>query len=214
MTTNKTTLTALLFTASVFFTTSCNCKRVITIDTPQMPVVRLFTDLNDMFLMEDINRRLSILTWDRSLYPLGDKKVSISEAAEFENQSVRGPSENQQELMKDIEDIVRRARNHFIQITGTSFTQTKHVKTFLQPLIKDWAQLTDRTDTVLLQWSKAKTDEDEHRLFHENIQTANDLVTFCKDLIGFMKSVMISCPVTYKKYLEEKENYEKEGGTD
>ena len=158
----------------------------------------MVTDLSDMVLMDGINNKLEIIQ-TKPVFNIGDKLITLDEAIRLE-ESCDDPAT----LSIIVERVVKPAKAAIIKSTGTSFSQTRSVKKFLEPMVKEWCEITGRMDSALLNWSKAVTEEDELNLFDDSIQTAKQVLLFCQDLTGFMTSVMENCPVKHEEFLRMK----------
>lgn len=68
-------------------------------------------------------------------------------------------------------------------------------------LMREWADLHNRHDSLIFEWSRYKRLGDEE-VFHHKVQTFNELNQFCSDLRSFLDDLIKSLPKSYQQYIE------------
>jgi len=98
-----------------------------------------------------------------------------------------------------LKPALEQAKKAFQDVTLPFMVQARGSKTFMVPLIEEWADKAGHKDSMLLHWSEEE-DGDEMKMFEQNITTARELEGMCSDLVHFTQAIMNSCPKAMAQY--------------
>lgn len=101
---------------------------------------------------------------------------------------------------KKLEAALSCACEHFDKLSEDYIQQIQAGKEFMLKLIKQWSELRNVPNTLLLNWSNLNGNERES-LFKE-IKSFEILNTFFDDLLLFLADLVQNCPKSHKAYRE------------
>lgn len=93
----------------------------------------------------------------------------------------------------------------FNEVSSPYLSEVEEAKEYMIVLIKQWSVQRNCPDSLLLNWSQVSGNE--HEAFKAQVTTLAQLDRFVDDLRIFLKDLMKTCKISWKKYikaLEEK----------
>lgn len=127
-------------------------------------------------------------TYDNNVYPI--KNLAKIEAIVYQNDN-----QTSVESKKDLKLALNYAQADFLEIVEQFFINIENTKALLAVLIDESCQIRGNMDCYLLQWSQINSNEDPKNIFHRDVTSMRQLLTFCKDLILFLDDLAHSCPL-------------------
>lgn len=94
----------------------------------------------------------------------------------------------------------------FVLFFGPFIVTLEPIKKNIAPLIEESCQRRNRSNSLLLAWTKIP-DGTTEQLFHSHIKTYRALGELCMDLLNFMEDLLSSCPKAIKAYHDFIEHY-------
>jgi hypothetical protein len=95
-----------------------------------------------------------------------------------------------------------------IKLNIISFMQQLVVKAVSHTLIEQWAEQSERQESLLKIW--IATDKNSFDQVFNDIKSAEELNLFLTDLKNFLSQVIISCPRAWKEFLDHNQEYKEQ----
>lgn len=129
-------------------------------------------------------RREIITLVTKQTFDFNGQKVTIKELRALEE--AEGSSDSLNRLLETV-------RNKFLQTVAPFMEQAHGAKDQMTVLIEEWTEKRNRKNSKMLIWSRVP-EEKEIESFHTIGSSFAIFDVFCKDLIGFLQDLIVSCP--------------------
>lgn len=156
--------------------------------------MKLRTNLNERRFGTKTNQGLV------GIYTYNGKKHSLESLIALEKNSETNPQQMQEFFSYLQQSIVP----DFLKLTEPFLVDATGAKPAMMALIKEWAEKSGRTNSLLLAWG-ASREGHESDVVRNQAKTIQDFDQFCADLVYFLETLMRSCKVAtqqYKEYLQ------------
>lgn len=105
-----------------------------------------------------------------------------------------------------LHECIRRMRDDFEAISKEFQVIAQGTKPIMSIFIEESCKKRNRTDSLLLIWSKTK-EQDEYTLFDLHVKSIKDFEIFVTDLYNFLEDLAFSCPKATKQFNDRLEKY-------
>lgn len=120
-----------------------------------------------------------------------DRYATMKELAEYEKEFPNDP---------ELADAIERACHHFEKFSEDYVEEIETAKDIMIQIIANWAKLRERSDSMMLDWSKVEGQERDS--LYKTMTTFKVFDTFLEDLLLFLKDLVQNCPKSHKNYRE------------
>lgn len=159
---------------------------------------------NTMKLRTNLNERRFGTKTNQGLvgyYTYNDKKHSLESLIALEKNVQNNPQQTQDFFSYLQQSIIP----DFLKLTEPFLADATGAKPAMMALIKEWAEKSGRTNSLLLAWGASKEGH-ESDVVRNQAKSIQDFDQFCADLVYFLETLMRSCKVAtqqYKEYLQQ-----------
>ncbi len=153
---------------------------------------------NTMKLRTNLNERRFGIKTNQGLigyYLYNDNKHSLSSLITIEKNA---KDLRAQEMYNFLQQVIV---PDFLKLTEPFLVDATGAKPAMMSLIKEWAEKSGRSNSLLLAWGASKEGH-ESDVVRNQAKTIEEFDLFCADLVYFLESLMRSCKVATQQYKE------------
>jgi hypothetical protein len=132
-------------------------------------------------------------------YIFRDRLYSIHSLADIEHDAVERQDEA---LMQDLAAHLILFKEEFVKAMESLLERLRKLpQRAAHELMKEWADLHDRHDSIIFEWCKHKVGNEEE-IFNTHVDSFAKFDQFCIDVASFLDDLIKSCPKGYQQYLD------------
>jgi hypothetical protein len=121
---------------------------------------------------------------------------SIHSLIEYENLK-----NGDKQLTQELAELFEHIKLDFATLMKPFITQIQPFRHTVHEIMKEWAELHNRHDSLILEWGNQKHGTEEE-LFNQSITSFEAFNSFCTDMVYFLEDLIKSCPISYQQYLD------------
>ena len=123
-------------------------------------------------------------------YTFNGMKHSLSSLAELEYTT-----------QQDFSDLLAEIINDFYKELEPLIKYVQGTQKYTVPLIEEWILRANRHDSDIMIWDTMQPGQELH-LLQQTLRSLTQFQTFCQDLLGYIESLIHSCPKGCKQFRE------------
>lgn len=138
----------------------------------------------------------------QGLYSINSTHYNVKELARMEKtlRSQKSADDTTRAQQDEVKRCLQEAKRDFIKIAEPFLAQANELKSFTLRILNEWAQVRNRTHSLVMKWNDS--DDNEIALFNEHVTTCEDLVGFAEDLDDFLFVFTHNVPKSYEQFMK------------
>lgn len=143
-------------------------------------------------------------------YHFEDKKYTLQELIDLEDQLLRSNSATDQKRLQSLYASLEEMKVEFMELVNPMLLDARGAKSQMVILIGEWSQKARRANSLLLDWANTKEGDEtsSNNSVYKKILTIRAFDQFCNDLVYFLETLLRSCPkacAQFKIMMEQKQ---------